>query len=128
MKKKMKSIWRTPSAFDLFKGANRLVKMEKPRQPSELHARDRYAVADWITESLKSKTAVIAVIVTITLSSCAMQKPGSASLHKAVRIEQETQQYQASISSGKDWTRMYRNQDRRPHKMTRIPFTQLYIF
>ena len=124
----MKSIWREPSAYDLFKGANRLVKIKKPRQPSELHARDRYSVADRISESLKFKAAIIAVIAMLMLSGCATQKPGSKALHKAVKLEQEAQQYQARVPACKDPLRSYRNWDRRPKKMTRIPFTQLYIF
>jgi len=128
MNKKMKSIWIIPSAFDLFKVSNRLVKQQKPEKPSESHSRDRYEVANQIMADFKSKTAIIAIAAVMMLSSCATQKPRSNSLHRSMLAFQEAQQTESCVSSGKDPLRVYRNWDRRPKKMTRIPFTNWYIF
>lgn len=95
---------------------------------SECHSRTRYNATAKLMESLQSKTATIAVIAFVALSSCATQKPGSASLHKSVALFQQAQQYQASRSSNKDGLRSYHNWDRRPNRMTRLPLTNWYIF
>lgn len=67
-------------------------------------------------------------ILAIFISSCATQSPKSVALHRAVEQFQECAQYQARRSSGQDPGRIYRNYDRRPHLMTRVPFTNIYIF
>jgi outer membrane biogenesis lipoprotein LolB len=76
----------------------------------------------------KTKTLVWAAVFALLLNSCATQAPKSAALHRAVNQFQECAQYQARRSAGKDPGRMYRNHDRQPHKMTRIPLTNFYIF
>lgn len=69
---------------------------------------------------------VIIVLIILIVTGCATPKHHVRSnltvtekLQKKVRhhknrIAQETIQYQSSIPAGKDWTRMYRNRDRRP--------------
>lgn len=64
----------------------------------------------------------------ILLSSCVTQlNPGCAYQRHNVRMRQLNQQYEHSLSAGEDWLRPLRNWWERPQKMTRIPFTKLYI-
>lgn len=78
-------------------------------------------------KNFKTKTAVLAISIALLFTSCGSMKPGSRSLHRAVRNAQEEIQYTHSTSANDDWMRPYRNWWNRPQQMTRIPFTKLYI-
>lgn len=90
------------------------------RKPSELNSRDRYAVADQITNSFKI------LIIAVALSSCTTLKPGCHSQHHAARIAQLDHQYEsaANFTSGQ---MQYRNWQKRPMKMTKVPFIEFYF-
>jgi hypothetical protein len=70
--------------------------------------------------------AKMLIVGLILFSSCTTLRPGCHHQHHAVRIAQLDQQYEqsASFSSAQ---MQYRNWQKRPMKMIRIPFTQLYI-
>jgi hypothetical protein len=65
--------------------------------------------------------AKLMIVGLILFSSCESQR-------HMVRMSQLEQQYEHNTSAGDDWLRIYRNQWQCPHKKTRIPFTQIYIY
>jgi len=80
-------------------------------------------------KTIKTKTGIVALLFALFLvSSCATMKPKSKPLRRAVKTSQEEIQYEHSTASQNDWIRSWRNQWQRPYKMTRIPFTQFYIY
>jgi hypothetical protein len=80
-------------------------------------------------KTFKSSSANLALLFALFfVSSCATMRPKSNQLHRAVTIAQQEIQYEHCRAASKDWMRYWRNQWDRPYKMTRIPFTQLYIY
>lgn len=80
-------------------------------------------------KTIKCKTAIVILLFVLFLaSSCATMKPKSQALRRTTRMVQEETQYEHSISALNDWMRTYRHGWNAPKKMTRIPFTQFYIF
>jgi TRAP-type uncharacterized transport system substrate-binding protein len=103
--------------------------LDKQQKPSELHCRDRYAVADQITEMMQKKVlTVLLVMFAFGSGSCATMEPKSKALRRSVRIQQQEIQYEHCTNAREDWMRTYRHGWNAPKKMTRIPFTQLYIY
>ena len=78
---------------------------------------------------MKPNTVIAVLLLALFLvSSCATMNPKSKPLRRSVKTAQEEIQYEHSTASQNDWMRPWRNQWQRPNKMTRIPFTQLYIY
>lgn len=80
-------------------------------------------------KTIKCKTAIVTLLFALFLvSSCATMKPKSQALRRTTRMVQDEIQYEHSLSSLDDWMRSIRHGWNAPKKMTRIPFTQFYIF
>ena len=80
-------------------------------------------------KTIKPKNAIVVLFFALFLiSSCATMNPKSKPLRRAVKTAQQEIQYEHSTASQNDWMRPWRNQWQRPYKMTRIPFTKLYIY
>lgn len=67
---------------------------------------------------------IAAIALILIISGCTTTQMTYKIRHHKNRIAQETIQYQNSISSGKDWSRSYRNWDRRPHGSWPFEFLQ----
>jgi hypothetical protein len=67
------------------------------------------------------KTIILAFILAILFASCESQR-------HLVRVAQQEIQYEHSRSAGHDPGRMYRNWNNRPHRKTRIPIINIYIY
>lgn len=72
--------------------------------------------------------AKILIVGLILFSSCTTLKPGCAHQRHNVRMAQLEQQYEHSRPDIEDWTRRYRNQYQRPHRMMKLPFINAYIY
>ena len=80
-------------------------------------------------KTIKSTTTIVILLLALFLvSSCATMKPKSKALRQTTRMVQDETQYEHSLSALNDWMRIYRHGWNAPKKMTRIPFTQLYIY
>jgi len=67
------------------------------------------------------KALILAFILATLLSSCESQR-------HLVRVAQQEQQYEHSRPACHDPGRMYRNWNNRPHRKTRIPILNIYIY
>lgn len=63
------------------------------------------------------KTTILLLAI-VALMSCKVSKYAERQENR--RMIEETQQHQASLSAHADWTRQYRNWDRRPQRKTVI--------
>ena len=78
---------------------------------------------------IKRNTTILTFLFAFfLLSSCVTMKPKSKALRHQIKITQQEVQYEHCTAANNDWMRYWRNQWERPNKMTRIPFTQLYIY
>ena len=67
------------------------------------------------------------IAAAILLSSCTTLKPGCRFQQKAVYRRQMEIQYEHSIPACRDGLRDWNNWWARPHKMTKVPFFNLYF-
>jgi len=71
--------------------------------------------------------AKLLVVALIVFSGCTTLKPGCRHQRHAVKMSQMDTQYSRCTSANDDWSRVYRNWEKRPSKKTRIPLTQIYM-
>lgn len=67
------------------------------------------------------------IVVSVLLSSCTTLKPGCRFQQKAVYRRQMEIQYEHSRPACRDGMRDWNNWWARPHKMTKVPFLNLYF-
>jgi len=86
-----------------------------------------HTIAEAMAKTMRSGLiypAFILIVLLLMGTSCSTTKMTYRVRNHQTRMLQEVIQSQSSISSGKDWTRQYRNWDRRPHGKWPFQFIQ----